>query len=293
MAPWCIWREAPRPAVDLVRSFGQGPRPCRAARRSTRRVAGAGWPDGADPTRGLERRVCPVAVRSWSGDRPSGPCLPMPSSACRCGFRMGAGCCGERPESLMGGACIRRTCAAAARRSWSCRCSPMPRLPVRVLAGWTLPGLYPERSEGTGGHLVSAVGCGSGQRQGGGVRRDRRRREPGPGVAGRQVDGVRVERDRRLRGLHPPVPRGPWGVAALSLDRGLEPRWSADGRQLYFLRPVGFTRGTLQEARVDDDGRGGLRTGTPQPLFDSRSARLVPRVNWWTTARPRTGSDSW
>ena len=78
-----------------------------------------------------------------------------------------------------------------------------------------------------------------------------------------------------------PFPEGP-RVWRVSLDRGLEPRWSADGRQLYFLRPVGFTRGTLQEARVDDDGRGGLRTGTPQPLFDSRSARLVPRVNWWS-----------
>ena len=80
-----------RPAVDLVRSFGQGPRPCRAARRSTRRVAGAGWPDGADPTRGLERRVCPVAGRSRQGIGHQGPAsrCPVPRAGVVSGWAPG------------------------------------------------------------------------------------------------------------------------------------------------------------------------------------------------------------
>ena len=78
-----------------------------------------------------------------------------------------------------------------------------------------------------------------------------------------------------------PFPAGP-GLWKVSVDRGREPRWGADGKQIYYQRPLGANSVALQAATVEADGRGGLRIGTPQKLFDFRARNSVPQNNVFT-----------
>ena len=76
-------------------------------------------------------------------------------------------------------------------------------------------------------------------------------------------------------------PTGP-GVWKVSVDGGTEPRWSPDGKQLYYLRPVTVERSILLAALVESDGPGALRTGTPQTLFEIHALRRLPGLNVFT-----------
>ena len=77
-----------------------------------------------------------------------------------------------------------------------------------------------------------------------------------------------------------PFPSGA-GLWKVSVDGGVEPRWSPDGKQLYFLVPP--TDASLQRplstAAVESDARGGLRIGAPQKLFDVRVRLFVQQIN--------------
>jgi Tol biopolymer transport system component/predicted Ser/Thr protein kinase len=75
-----------------------------------------------------------------------------------------------------------------------------------------------------------------------------------------------------------PFPSGSqvWRVSA---EGGVEPRWRSDGKELYFITSVLPGRGTLTAATMDADGRGGLRIGTPQKLFEARAFTIVPQAN--------------
>jgi len=56
-----------------------------------------------------------------------------------------------------------------------------------------------------------------------------------------------------------------------------EPRWRADGKELYYLSSSGLTAVT-----VAPDGHGGLRFGAPQKLFDYQGRHIVPQQNIWS-----------
>jgi Tol biopolymer transport system component len=75
-----------------------------------------------------------------------------------------------------------------------------------------------------------------------------------------------------------PFPSGSqvWKVSA---DAGREPRWRSDGRELYFTSLLSLGRVMLMAATVDADGRGGLRLGTPQKLFEAPVYTIVPQGN--------------
>ena len=66
-----------------------------------------------------------------------------------------------------------------------------------------------------------------------------------------------------------------WKVA---VDRSLEPRWRADGKELYF-KVWRSPLGTFMTVTVDADERGGLRVGVPQRLFDARVYTSVIQNN--------------
>lgn len=57
------------------------------------------------------------------------------------------------------------------------------------------------------------------------------------------------------------------------------PQFRAAGKQLYYLRLLTSDRGTLLAAIVEAGGQGGLRTGTPQRLFDIRAQVTVIERN--------------
>jgi serine/threonine protein kinase len=67
----------------------------------------------------------------------------------------------------------------------------------------------------------------------------------------------------------------PTGKLRVSTDGGVLPRWSADGRELFY-RDGG---GTLWSARVTADGSE-LRVGMPEKLFTLDALRLAGIVNW-------------
>lgn len=75
-----------------------------------------------------------------------------------------------------------------------------------------------------------------------------------------------------------PFPSGSqvWKVSA---DAGREPRWRSDGKELYFSDTGLAGRTTLMAATVDADGRGGLRIGSPQKLFEVRAYTIVAQGN--------------
>jgi serine/threonine protein kinase len=70
-----------------------------------------------------------------------------------------------------------------------------------------------------------------------------------------------------------PFPNGPrvWPVSAADpthIANAFEPRWSIDGKQLYFLTGAALGPVTLMVVTVEGDGRGELRIIAPQRLFD-------------------------
>lgn len=64
----------------------------------------------------------------------------------------------------------------------------------------------------------------------------------------------------------------------MSVGQGWQPRWSSDGRQLYYLG-IGSNSFPLWAADVTSDGGSGLRIGTPQRLFEFRARVFVPQLN--------------
>ena len=75
-----------------------------------------------------------------------------------------------------------------------------------------------------------------------------------------------------------PFPAGS-AVWKVSVSGGREPRWSEDGKQLYYLRGLTQERAILSSAAVELDGHGGLRTGTPQTLFEIHMRWVLSELN--------------
>ena len=75
-----------------------------------------------------------------------------------------------------------------------------------------------------------------------------------------------------------PFPTGS-GIQRVSTE-SQQPRWSADGKWLYYRRSLTTHRGTLMAAAVVANAQGALRLGTPETLFDVHTARsTIPRAN--------------
>jgi serine/threonine protein kinase len=74
-----------------------------------------------------------------------------------------------------------------------------------------------------------------------------------------------------------PFPSGP-GQWKVSVSSGREPRWSRDGKELYYL-DIGAPDTRLLAASIQTDGRGGLKVGAPQKLFEYRGLGIVPQSN--------------
>jgi serine/threonine protein kinase/Tol biopolymer transport system component len=84
-------------------------------------------------------------------------------------------------------------------------------------------------------------------------------------------------RDRQVQIRPFPTGEGVWQIP---FDNALEPRWSSDGKELYFISgAIILGRVTLMAAPIERDGRGGLRIGTPQRLFDVRLNGFSPQSN--------------
>ena len=77
----------------------------------------------------------------------------------------------------------------------------------------------------------------------------------------------------------------PSGPGFIRLGQGLEPRWKADGSELYFV--TANSQGSdpqVVAVPMKGDGRGGLSAGTPTPLFGFRSLITIPQNNSWLYA---------
>lgn len=74
-----------------------------------------------------------------------------------------------------------------------------------------------------------------------------------------------------------PFPSGP-GQWRASVNGGREPRWSRDGKELFFLEQ-GAPDNLLLAVSIQPDGHGGLKVGTPQKLFGFRALTVVPLNN--------------
>jgi Tol biopolymer transport system component len=96
----------------------------------------------------------------------------------------------------------------------------------------------------------------------------------------------RSEEAGRMEVYIRPFPTGPgvWPVSAADPEQianVFEPRWSPDGKQLYFLTGTGPVR--LMAVAVEPDGRGGLRPfGPPQRLFELRIPMNLAAANRWS-----------
>ncbi len=75
-----------------------------------------------------------------------------------------------------------------------------------------------------------------------------------------------------------PFPTGP-GVWKVSVDGGMQPRWRADGQELYFVRALSPTRLLLMAAAVKAAGREAVRVATPERLFELHASPVVPQRN--------------
>jgi serine/threonine-protein kinase len=79
-----------------------------------------------------------------------------------------------------------------------------------------------------------------------------------------------------------PFPIGPgvWPLSAADPELSLnafEPRWSADGKQLYFLTGNPSGRVTLMAVTVEPDAHSDLRFSSPQRLFEFRAPIIATR----------------
>jgi Tol biopolymer transport system component len=70
-------------------------------------------------------------------------------------------------------------------------------------------------------------------------------------------------------------------VWKVSIDGGAEPRWRADGKELYFVKSEG-PRTSLWSAAVQLAAGGELRTGAPQRLFAVASNLYIIQNNIWS-----------
>ena len=75
-----------------------------------------------------------------------------------------------------------------------------------------------------------------------------------------------------------PIGSDVWKV---STTGGQEPRWSADGKELYFTSVQG-RRITLWAAAVESNERARLRTGVPRELFKAPVASVLAQLNVWS-----------
>ncbi len=75
-----------------------------------------------------------------------------------------------------------------------------------------------------------------------------------------------------------PFPTGSQ-VWKVSTDGGREPRWRSDGKEIHFVDFGVSGRVILMASTVDADGRGGLRIGSAQKLFEVRATSTVPQSN--------------
>jgi eukaryotic-like serine/threonine-protein kinase len=73
-----------------------------------------------------------------------------------------------------------------------------------------------------------------------------------------------------------PFPSGP-GQWKVSTNGGREPRWSSDGKEIYYLEPGSVNN--LMAAGVRSGGKGTLEIGTPQKLFEYRGIGAVVQRN--------------
>jgi Tol biopolymer transport system component len=76
-----------------------------------------------------------------------------------------------------------------------------------------------------------------------------------------------------------PFPSGP-GQWKVSAGGAVEPRWSADGREIYYLQPSNPNR--LMAASVKPGPGNTLEIGVPQKLFEFRALTAIPTGNTWT-----------
>jgi eukaryotic-like serine/threonine-protein kinase len=76
----------------------------------------------------------------------------------------------------------------------------------------------------------------------------------------------------------------PTGTAVWSLspERAQDPRWSADGKSLYFANTQGNRQFTVWNVSIEPDGRGALHVGALQKLFDTRATMAVSEADAWT-----------
>ena len=69
---------------------------------------------------------------------------------------------------------------------------------------------------------------------------------------------------------------GPGEKRRISTDGGLNPAWSRDGRQLFYLRPVSVTDRSVSMMAVDVTTSDGFRSGAPRELFHGPYIRSMP-----------------
>jgi len=72
------------------------------------------------------------------------------------------------------------------------------------------------------------------------------------------------------------IPRQGFGA----VSGGIDPRWSKNGSEIYFLQSRAGDK-ELHAAAVQSDGRGGIKVGTPKPLFEFQSPNSASELNRW------------
>jgi Tol biopolymer transport system component len=102
----------------------------------------------------------------------------------------------------------------------------------------------------------------------------------------------RSEEADRMDVLIREFPKGQrfWSVSAADpehIPNAFEPRWSADGKQLYFLTGTGPV--WLMTVAVEPDGQGGLRLRLPKRLFPLRIPMNLAMANRWSYSPRRDG----
>jgi serine/threonine protein kinase len=76
-------------------------------------------------------------------------------------------------------------------------------------------------------------------------------------------------------------PSGSAGEWKISTDGGADPRWSADGKELFYLarEPSGHFKNELMAVPIHTIGAATFEAGAPKPLFDFVYTGIVPQAN--------------
>jgi Tol biopolymer transport system component len=95
----------------------------------------------------------------------------------------------------------------------------------------------------------------------------------------------RADEAGSLRVYIRPFPNGPgvWPVSGADAEHNLqafEPRWSPNGKELYFLTGTGPV--TLMAVAVEAHGHGGLQIGSKRTLFELRIPLNLVAANRWS-----------